>query len=189
MNLLTLTTLSFGMAMDAFAVAIAKGASNPHPRFFRALQGGLFFGVVEGIAPFIGYYLGRAAENWVQAFDHWLAFGLLGVLGLRFIYGAIKTDNDEQADASTQNFALMLITAIATSIDSVVVGASLAFLDVNIYLACALIGLATTIMATGGLYLGNRLGAKFGRYAMGVGGLVLIGIGGFILMTHLSGGG
>ncbi len=189
MNLFALTALSFGMAMDAFAVAVAKGASDSHPRFLRALQGGLFFGVVEGIAPFIGYYLGKAAESWVQTFDHWVAFGLLGVLGVRFIYAAMNGDDDEDDGAPTQNFALMLVTAIATSIDSVVVGVSLAFLEVNIYLACVLIGIATTIMASGGLYLGNRLGARFGRYAMSVGGLMLIGIGVFILITHLSSGG
>lgn len=199
MNVLTLTTLAFGMAMDAFAVAVAKGASERHPRLWQAVQGGLFFGVVEGMAPFIGYCLGKATESWVQTFDHWVAFGLLGVLGVRFIYEAVcydekmdKQTNEQQAEqqdkqeqTSTSNIALMLITAIATSIDSVVVGVSLAFLDVNIVLACVLIGLATTIMATGGLYLGNRLGASFGRYAMGVGGVMLIGIGVFILGTHL----
>ncbi|OPH38586.1 manganese efflux pump MntP family protein [Moraxella equi] len=200
MNVLTLTTLSFGMAMDAFAVAVAKGASERHPRLWQAVQGGLFFGVVEGMAPFIGYCLGKAIESWVQTFDHWVAFGLLGALGVRFIYGAVcydekmdKQTNEQQAEqqdrqeqTSTSNIALMLITAIATSIDSVVVGVSLAFLDANIVLACVLIGLATTIMATGGLYLGNRLGASFGRYAMGVGGVMLIGIGVFILGTHLA---
>lgn len=195
MNALTLTTLSFGMAMDAFAVAVAKGASERHPRLWQAVQGGLFFGVVEGLAPFVGYCLGKAAESWVQAFDHWVAFGLLGVLGVRFIYGAVchdeqvdKQTNEQQTkqkQANTSNIALMLITAIATSVDSVVVGVSLAFLDVNIVLACVLIGFATTVMATGGLYLGNRLGASFGRYAMGVGGAMLIGIGMFILGTHL----
>lgn len=196
MNALTLTTLSFGMAMDAFAVAVAKGASERYPRLWQAVQGGLFFGVVEGFAPFIGYCLGKATESWVQVFDHWVAFGLLGALGVRFIYGAVchdeqadKQTNEQQAEqkqANTSNIALMLITAIATSVDSVVVGVSLAFLDVNIVLACVLIGLATTVMATGGLYLGNRFGASFGRYAMGVGGLVLIGIGVFILGTHLA---
>ncbi|STZ55493.1 putative sporulation protein YtaF [Moraxella lacunata] len=195
MNALTLTTLSFGMAMDAFAVAVAKGASEQRPRLWQAVQGGLFFGVVEGLAPFIGYYLGKATESWVQAFDHWVAFGLLGALGVRFIYGAVCHDEQankqtneqkaEQKQANTSNIALMLITAIATSVDSVVVGVSLAFLDVNIVLACVLIGLATTVMATGGLYLGNRLGASFGRYAMGVGGVMLIGIGVFILGMHL----
>lgn len=189
MNVFTLTALSFGMAMDAFAVALANGAGQRRPRLWQAVQGGLFFGAVEGIAPFIGYCLGRVAESWVQAFDHWIAFGLLGALGVRFIYGAVC--DDEQADEQeqtniSQNIALMLITAIATSIDSVVVGVSLAFLDVNIVLACVLIGLATTVMATGGLYLGNRLGVSFGRYAMGVGGVVLIGIGVFILAIHLT---
>lgn len=203
MNALTLTTLSFGMAMDAFAVAVAKGASERHPRLWQAVQGGLFFGVVEGFAPFIGYCLGKATEylggatgSWVQAFDHWVAFGLLGALGVRFIRGAACCDeqanqktNEQKAaqkQADMSSIALMLITAVATSIDSVVVGVSLAFLDVNIVLACVLIGLTTTVMATGGLYLGNRLGASFGHYAMGVGGVVLIGIGMFILGTHLA---
>lgn len=189
MNALTFTTLSFGMATDAFAVAVAKGASERHPRLWQAVQGGLFFGAVEGLAPFIGYCLGKATESWVQVFDHWIAFGLLGVLGVRFIYGAVCDDDqkDEQEQTNiSQNIILILITAIATSIDSVVVGISLAFLDVNIIMAALLIGLAATVMATGGLYLGNRLGASFGRYAMGVGGVVMIGIGMFILAIHLT---
>lgn len=187
MNLLTLTSLSFGMAMDAFAVALAKGAGNKSAKFWRTLQGGLFFGVVEGFAPLIGYALGKVAEEWVASFDHWLAFILLGILGLKFLYEAITHDDEPEVHPqTTKNTALMLMTAFATSIDSVVVGVSLAFLEVNIYLACLFIGMATTIMATGGLYLGNRLGVSFGRYAMGVGGVVLIVIGAVILKTHLA---
>lgn len=184
MNVLTLMALSFGMSMDAFAVALAKGAGEREPKFYQAFKGGLFFGVIEGIAPLIGFWLGSLAQSLIQRFDHWIAFMLLGFLGVRFLMGAIWQDDNKLQD--DHKGMMMLITALATSVDSMVVGVSLAFLKVNIYLACVLIGLATTIMATSGLYLGSRLGVAFGRYAMGVGGLVLMGIGAWIWYDHVS---
>ena len=166
MNILALTSLSFGMSMDAFAAALAKGATNKHPSWLMALKGGVFFGTVEAIAPMIGFFLAKVASDRVASFDHWIAFGLLLFLGVRFIGEAYKDTNMIQ-ETPNANQTMLLMTAIATSIDSVVIGVSLAFLQVNIYLACILIGFATTLMATLGLYLGNRLGAYFGRLAMG----------------------
>lgn len=187
MNIMALTALSFGMAMDAFAVALAKGAGEHEPKLTQALKGGLFFGVVEGFAPLIGFWLGSLAQDYIQKFDHWIAFILLGFLGVRFLMGAIGQDDTEiEPSPQERQGMMMILTAIATSVDSMVVGVSLAFLDVNIYVACLLIGMATTIMATGGLYLGGRLGVVFGRYAMGVGGVVLILIGAWIWYGHVS---
>ncbi|MDO4441877.1 MAG: manganese efflux pump MntP family protein [Moraxella sp.] len=190
MSIISLVALSFGMSMDAFASAIAKGATERHTTLVQAFKAGLVFGVIEGIAPIIGWLIGEVANQWLSYIDHWIAFGLLLLLGLRFIYEAITQTGDKPADApskSSQNgFGLMLITAIATSIDSLVVGVSLAFLEANIFLAAILIGIATTIMATLGLYLGNRLGLRFGRAAMFIGGVVLLGIGSTILYSHLT---
>lgn len=188
MTLISLIALSFGMSMDAFASAIAKGATHAHPNFMRAFKAGLLFGVIEGIAPIIGWLLGGAAHGWLSHIDHWVAFILLVLLALRFIYEALSpSDKDGQDEPSTpkNSLILMIVTAIATSIDSMVVGVSLAFLEVNIYLAALFIGIATTIMATAGLYLGNRLGRRFGKVAMFIGGVVLFGIGTTILYSHL----
>lgn len=183
MNIIALTSLSFGMSMDAFAAALAKGATDKHPRFIKALKGGLFFGVIEGIAPLMGFLLGTVASDKVASFDHWVAFGLLGFLGVRFIREALYGTQSDQPQRI--GFAMLLLTAVATSVDSVVVGVSLAFLEANIWLASVLIGMATAIMATTGLYVGHRLSEQFGRVAMGCGGVVLMVIGVFILYTHL----
>ena len=209
-----LLALAFGMSMDAFAVALAKGVAMPKPSLTTALKTGLLFGVVESITPLIGYGLGRWAEDVVLAWDHWLSFVLLGGLGLHMLYEAIKS-NQADADANSANpdpanpdidatdstntnanpkpasttkqRLLLITTAFATSIDAMIVGVTLAFLQVNIWLACLLIGLATTLMVTLGIYLGHRVGEKIGKWAEAFGGVVLIGIGTSILISHLAG--
>lgn len=188
MSIISLMALAFGMSMDAFATAIAKGATYQNPSLVRALKAGVLFGAIEGVAPIIGWLLGEAAQGWLSHVDHWLAFVLLGFLAIKFMRDALKGDVQIKGDQQTMaksGFGLMLITAVATSIDSLVVGVSLAFLEVNIWLAAVLIGLATMIMVTLGLYLGNRLGLRFGRVAMFVGGVVLLMIGTTILASHL----
>lgn len=188
MSIISLMALAFGMSMDAFATAIAKGATYQNPSLVRALKAGVLFGAIEGVAPIIGWLLGEAAQGWLSHVDHWLAFVLLGFLAIKFMRDGLKGDVQIKGDQQTMaksGFGLMLITAVATSIDSLVVGVSLAFLEVNIWLAAVLIGLATMIMVTLGLYLGNRLGLRFGRVAMFVGGVVLLMIGTTILVSHL----
>lgn len=188
MSIISLVALAFGMSMDAFATAIAKGATYQNPSLVRAFKAGVLFGVIEGVAPIIGWLLGEAAQGWLSHVDHWVAFVLLGFLAIKFMRDALKGDVQIKGDQQTMpksGFGLMLITAVATSIDSLVVGVSLAFLEVNIWLAAILIGLATMIMVTLGLCLGNRLGRRFGRVAMFVGGVVLLMIGTTILVSHL----
>lgn len=188
MNIISVIVLAFGMSMDSFATAIAKGATYQNPSLVRAFKAGVLFGAIEGVAPIIGWLLGEAAQGWLSHVDHWLAFVLLGFLAIKFMRDALKGDVQIKGDQQTMaksGFGLTLITAVATSIDSLVVGVSLAFLEVNIWLAAVLIGLATMIMVTLGLYLGNRLGLRFGRVAMFVGGVVLLMIGTTILVSHL----
>lgn len=185
MTSFSLLALSFGMAMDAFAVCVAKGATNNYDRFSVALRQGIFFGVVEAVAPAIGFGLGQVAQGWMASFDHWVAFGLLVGLGIKFLKEAMS-EFESQPTQSHTSFFVLLITAIATSVDSMVVGVSLALLNVNIWVACLLIGVATTMMTTLGLYMGHRLGLRFGRLAMVIGGMVLICIGSVILYTHLQ---
>ncbi|UNU73408.1 manganese efflux pump MntP family protein [Moraxella nasovis] len=193
MNFIPLVILAFGMSMDAFAVAIAKGTVVSNRRFTKALKMGLVFGVVEGITPVIGWLIAKLASSseWIARLDHWIAFVLLTFLGLRFVYEGMKSDGTDNIDGNLNNKTsspvLLILTAVATSIDSMIVGVSLAFIVVNIWLAALLIGIATTIMATIGLYLGNRL-AMFGRSAMIVGGAMLILIASLILYSHTLGG-
>lgn len=185
MSWFALIVLAFGMSMDAFSVAIAKGTAARGMTFTKAIKHGLVFGVVEAIAPILGWLLGMVAQQWMASVDHWIGFTLLTILGIRCIYEAIWSDDDDD-DAPNRTGVWLFITAIATSIDAMVVGVSLAFLEVNIWLAALMIGLATTTMATIGLYLGRQLGERFGKGAMIAGGLVLVAIGASILYSHLT---
>lgn len=188
MNLFTTILLALGMSVDAFAAALARGAGSLHHTWRQTVKTALIFGIVETITPLIGWLAGSMAQKFIAEYDHWLAFGLLLALGLKMIWGALHDDDDEAAAADKNRtdttLLLTVITAIATSIDSMVVGVGLAFLDANIWLTALAIG--TTIMAAIGLRLGRLLGQKIGSRAEMAGGVVLIGIGTFILLEHLG---
>ena len=190
MNLLTTILLALGMSVDAFAAALARGAGSLHYTWRQTVKTALIFGIVETITPIIGWLVGSMAQKFIAEYDHWLAFGLLLALGLKMIWGALHDNGDETAAAdgnrTDTTLTLTIITAIATSIDSMVVGVGLAFLDANIWLTALAIGTSTTIMAAVGLRLGRLLGQKIGSRAEMVGGVVLIGIGTFILLEHLG---
>lgn len=190
MNLFTTILLALGMSVDAFAAALARGAGSLHYTWRQTVKTALIFGIVETITPLIGWLAGSMAQKFIAAYDHWLAFGLLLALGLKMIWGALHDDDDEAAAAdgnrTDTTLLLTVITAIATSIDSMVVGVGLAFLDANIWLTALAIGTSTTIMAAIGLRLGRLLGEKIGSRAEMAGGVVLIGIGTFILLEHLG---
>ena len=190
MNLLTTILLALGMSVDAFAAALARGAGSLHYTWRQTVKTALIFGIVETITPIIGWLVGSMAQKFIAEYDHWLAFGLLLVLGLKMILGALHDDGDEAAAAdgnrTDATLLLTVVTAIATSIDSMVVGVGLAFLDANIWLTALAIGTSTTIMAAVGLRLGRLLGQKIGSRAEMAGGVVLIGIGTFILLEHLG---
>ena len=190
MNLLTTILLALGMSVDAFAAALARGAGSLHYTWRQTVKTALIFGIVETITPIIGWLVGSMAQKFIAEYDHWLAFGLLLALGLKMIWSALHDDGDEAAAADKNRtdttLLLTVITAIATSIDSMVVGVGLAFLDANIWLTALAIGTSTTIMAAVGLRLGRLLGQKIGSRAEMAGGVVLIGIGTFILLEHLG---
>ena len=188
MNLLTTILLALGMSVDAFAAALARGAGSLHYTWRQTVKTALIFGIVETITPLIGWLAGSMTQKFIAEYDHWLAFGLLLALGLKMIWGALHDNGDETtaADGNRTDTTLTIITAIATSIDSMVVGVGLAFLDANIWLTALAIGTSTTIMAAVGLRLGRLLGQKIGSRAEMAGGVVLIGIGTFILLEHLG---
>ncbi|HEA16631.1 MAG TPA: manganese efflux pump MntP family protein [Pseudoalteromonas prydzensis] len=189
MNILTLSLLSLAMSTDAFAASIGKGASLKNPRLINALKLGLIFGCIEAIAPLIGWFIGSAGSAYVAAWDHWIAFVLLVALGVHMlIESAKKSDAQPQPETKKRTLLATLLTAVGTSIDAMTVGISLAFLNVNIYLAAAMIGLATTIMVTIGSLLGHVIGAMVGKKAEAFGGIALIIIGIWILYSHLSAG-
>lgn len=189
MSPLSILLIGFAMSTDAFAAAVGKGAAMRTPRLPDALRAGLIFGVIEAITPVIGWLLGRAALQYVEAFDHWIAFGLLGALGVHMIINGIRPDSDEGQDDPDRHhgFWRLALTGFATSIDAMAVGIGLAFLDVNIGVMALVIGLCTFSMVTAGIMLGRVLGNMVGKRAEIIGGVILIIIGATILYEHLSG--
>ncbi|MFE0015510.1 manganese efflux pump MntP family protein [Mesorhizobium sp. NPDC059054] len=172
------------MSVDALIAALGRGASPVRPTLSQAVRTGLVFGIVEMLTPIIGWALGVAASQYIQAIDHWVAFILLTAVGGRMTIHALSRKDTAREENSSSAFGL-LATAVGTSLDAMAVGVSLAFLNVNIFVIAAAIGLATMVMSTGGMLAGRYLGARFGRYAEIVGGLALIGLGAKILFDHL----
>ena len=186
-NLVSTVLLALAMSTDAFAAAVGKGATLHRPQFREALRTGAIFGVIEGLTPLIGWALGIAAAQYVVEWDHWIAFTLLSLLGLRMIHAGLRTPELVESKPQSHPFWLLATTGFATSIDAMAVGVGLAFLNVNILETAAAIGLATFVMVTLGVMVGRVLGVVAGKRAEIVGGLVLIGIGSYILFEHLGG--
>ncbi|MGO2323169.1 manganese efflux pump MntP [Vibrio casei] len=184
-SIITLLLLAFAMSTDAFAAAVGKGASLKNPRISEALRMGLIFGTVEAITPLIGWLIGRSASPYVDLWDHWIALILLVGLGSHMIYEGLKPSQLGDEKLIKPSMFKVLFTAVGTSIDAMTVGVSLAFINVNIWIASALIGTATCIMVTIGIMLGQALGAVLGTRAEIFGGTTLIGVGGLIFFSHI----
>ena len=188
MSLVAIVLLAVAMSTDAFAAAIGKGIALHRPRWSEALRTGLIFGVIEALTPLVGWAIGRSATDYVQAWDHWIAFGILAVLGLRMIVVGWRGDDDEPvARPGRHGFWVLATTGFATSIDAMAVGVGLAFVDVDVVPIAVAIGLATFAMVTIGVMVGRLLGSIAGRWAEALGGVVLIGIGSALLYAHLAG--
>ncbi len=189
MNIYSTILLALAMSTDAFAAAVGKGTALQNPRWSEALRTGAIFGVIEAMTPIVGWALGLTAADYVKTFDHWIAFVLLGGLGLRMVWAGFQPpEADEPEKPSRHGFWLLAVTGLATSIDAMAVGVGLAFLDVAILPVAAAIGFTTFVMVTLGVMVGKVLGALAGKRAEMVGGVVLIGIGIAILVEHLSAG-
>lgn len=186
MNLAATAVLSLAMSTDAFAAAVGKGAALHKPHLREALRTGLIFGIIEGLTPLIGWALGRVAAPYVAAWDHWIAFALLGLLGARMIWAGLSDRAPEEDKPTSHAFWVLAITGFATSIDAMVVGVGLAIMGADIVITAMAIGLSTFIMVTIGVMLGRILGVIAGRRAEVVGGLLLIGIGCLILYEHIG---
>lgn len=170
--------LAIALSMDAFAVAIGLGAKKNIPGL--ALKAGLFFGVFQALMPFIGYLGGKGVLGWIEAYAHWIAFGLLIFIGAKMIYEGFQEGIEEDITAVTNK--MMLILAIATSIDAMAAGFSLTLLDVNPYVACLVIGATTFAFSWIGVFIGKNSGTWLESKAEIFGGAVLILMGFKILL-------
>jgi putative Mn2+ efflux pump MntP len=186
MNFAATALLSLAMSTDAFAAAVGKGAALHRPHLREALRTGLIFGVIEGLTPVIGWLLGRLATPYVGAWDHWIAFVLLGGLGMMMVREGLSKDEVEAEKPGSHSFWLLAVTGFATSIDAMVVGAGLAIMEADIVVTAVAIGFSTFVMVTLGVMLGRVLGMIAGKRAEIVGGIILIGIGAFILYEHIG---
>lgn len=185
MGIAEIIIIAVGLAMDAFAVSIGKGLSVKRVEPRHSMSVGLWFGGFQALMPLVGYFLGISFASFVSSIDHWIAFVLLGVIGANMIREA-KGDECEcegaNADFSPRQ---MLLLAIATSIDALAVGVSLAFLGVDIWTTVAVIGVVTMLLSMMGLRIGNIFGCRFKSKAELLGGCVLILMGSKILVEHL----
>lgn len=174
MIMITLLLLSLGLAMDAFAAAVAQGASS-RPNHNTALRLSIAFGLAQAIMPLLGWALGIAFAAIMASAAHWIALVLLTILGLRMIKEGLDRDPEE----AMKELSLwpLLIVAIATSIDAAVAGITLPSFGAPIVLACVVIGLTTSALTYPGVYLGALVGARIGQWAEVLGGLILIGLG------------
>jgi len=186
-NVVPTVLLALAMSTDAFAAAVGKGAALHRPHFREALRTGVIFGAIEGLTPLIGWGLGIAAARFVIEWDHWIAFTLLSLLGFRMIFAGFREPEPAATKPQSHSFWVLATTGFATSIDAMAVGVGLAFLNVDIVATAAAIGLSTLIMVTLGVMLGHVLGVLVGKRAEIAGGLLLIGIGSYILFEHLTG--
>jgi len=169
--------------MDAFAVAVCKGLSIQKMEWKKACIIGAYFGIFQALMPFIGYLLGINFREQIVSIDHWVAFILLGIIGLNMIKEAVSKETEKTNDSI--GFKDMLILAIATSIDALAVGITFAFLKVNMGLAISLIGIITFIISVAGVKIGNVFGCKYEKKAEIAGGIILILLGLKILLEHL----
>ncbi len=185
MSILEILLLGIGLSMDAFAVSICKGLSAKRLQTRHYLIIGAWFGGFQALMPTIGFFLGSTFEQYITAFDHWVAFALLSAIGAGMIKESLSKEESNGNDSFS--FKTMLLLALATSIDALAIGITFALLpDVNVPLAVCLIGITTFVCSAAGLKVGNLFGLKYKAKAELAGGIILILIGLKILLEHLG---
>lgn len=186
MGFLEIFLISLSMAMDAFAVclglAAARQCDGPRPTFRLSFHFGLF----QFLMPILGWFAGMTVVKWINAFDHWVAFGLLAFVGGRMILAGFNHEQEANRNDPSRGWNLVILS-VAVSIDALAIGLSLAMVHVDIWYPAVVIGIVTSLISLLGLNLGGRLSARFGKRMEVIGGLVLVLIGVRILISHLFG--
>jgi manganese efflux pump family protein len=183
MQLYNIFLIAFGLSMDAFAVSIGAGASGRALSKRAAFRMSFHFGLFQFIMPVIGWFVGQQITRFFSAIDHWLAFGLLAFVGVRMIYESCKNSPECLPYNPSRGWNLVLLS-LATSIDALAVGMSLAMLRINIWYPSALIGIITATLSLVGILMGGVAGSRFGKRAEVAGGIVMLAIGFKILINH-----
>ncbi|MDR1210625.1 MAG: manganese efflux pump MntP family protein [Spirochaetaceae bacterium] len=180
--MVSLVLIALSLALDAFAVSVCAGITVKKRRLFHAVRASFFFALFQFIMPLAGWYLGGAFHAYIENFDHWIAFGLLAVIGCKMLKesGGAKKEKDD-----IQDMRILLTLALATSIDALAIGLSFNLLGKPIWGSAAFIGAVTFAVCLAGFEFGKRIGSLFKTGAQIAGGLILMGLGVKILMEHL----
>jgi putative Mn2+ efflux pump MntP len=188
MNFGGILLLAFGLSMDAMAVAAARGLAVQRVRVRHVALVAAFFGGFQALMPLLGYLLGNRIGPAIAAWDHWVVFAVLAGIGAKMLWEALRHDEAEVAPSEADAFGLrvMLVLAIATSIDALAAGFALPLLGAPLLLSISVIGIMTALLSGLGLLVGHRFGAALGRRLDILGGLVLIGLGVKTLVQHLG---
>jgi len=186
LNFLEVLLIALSMAMDAFAVCLGAGTqqqtSGARPTFRLSFHFGLF----QFLMPVVGWFAGTTIVRYIAAYDHWVAFALLAFVGIRMIRSGFDNSSESYKNDPSRGWSLVMLS-IATSIDALAIGLSLAIIGVTIWYPAVVIGVVTGLVSWLGLRLGNALGGKFGKRMEIAGGIVLILIGVRILISHFMG--
>lgn len=185
LHLWSIVLISLGLAMDAFAVSITNGITIQCLKLRQAAKTAIFFGGFQALMPLLGWLAGIGLKKYVESFDHWIAFGLLCFIGAKMIYEAVWIKEVEKK-CDPLNLVVLLGLAIATSIDALAVGISFAFLHISIVAPALIIGLITFALSFAGVLIGNKIGDRLGSKMEVLGGIILIGMGFKILLSHLG---
>jgi putative Mn2+ efflux pump MntP len=177
--------IAFGLSSDCFAVAISGSISMKTISPFQVLRASSAFGLFQALMPVLGWFAGRTIVNLIADYDHWVAFILLVIIGGRMVRQAFRFSNGNTKTTDITKGLPLLTLAVATSIDALAIGLTFAFLEVNIALASSTIGVTAFLTSVIGFLLGRKAGKLIGRRAEAAGGIILIGIGVRILLTHL----
>ena len=184
MNLIAILGLAVGLAMDAFSVSVATGAVYKKIHITHIFRLAFFFGFFQMFMPVLGWLGGSALKDYIQAFDHWIAFIILVIIGGKMVYEAFSLEETDKKDLE-MTIIMLLTLSVATSIDALAVGVTLSLLDVQIMKTSGIIGIVTFVLSLAGVYIGKKFGHIFEKKIEIAGGLILIGIGAKILLGHL----
>jgi putative Mn2+ efflux pump MntP len=184
---LTILGIAVGLAMDAFAVAVATGLTLDEVTARHKFRLGFHFGLFQFLMPVLGWAAGNEVVGYIRAYDHWVAFALLSAVGGKMLWESRepRKERQQQRTDPTRGWSLLTLS-VATSLDALAVGFSMGALRVSVWTASVVIGLVTAVLTVLGLSFGTRLGGRWERWAEAVGGLVLLGIGIRILFSHLE---
>ncbi len=187
MGIIELILIAAGLSMDAFAVAVCKGLNMKKFNSLHAFIIALFFGIFQGLMPLIGWGIGKSFKGYIESLDHWVAFILLGIIGAKMIYEALKDEECvNHKKTSILDIKELVVLAVATSIDALAVGVSFAFFpEINIVFSVSIIAIITLLISFAGAVIGNKFGSKYEKNAAVSGGIILILIGLKILIEHL----